>query len=59
MQSSPQAPTGALEAAQLISCPISSVEHQNFPSEVLAVAEMKALPRRFTGEPITGFGALA
>lgn len=27
--------------------------------QLLAAAERKALPRRFTSEPITGFGALA
>lgn len=43
-------------------CPISGVERQepaDTHDELLDVAARKALPRRFTGEPITAFGAFA
>jgi hypothetical protein len=43
-------------------CPIASVERlepNDVFGELLDTAASKALPRRFTGEPVTAFGAFA
>lgn len=56
----PDAEAAQRAAHKRTGCSITEVQRIELTTEqVLAAAERKANPRRFTGAPITGFGALA